>query len=193
MVRGSIIAFLVAAVILEYISYKMRNIIDYFRNPLTIVMGAADSLKIEDLPSNEREQLIFLKKTLDNMERTYNELTWGVKMVKVLIAEDYLELLDFYKISLDYELFLAKDGEEALEMFKKHRPDIVLMDIKLPKKDGLEVTREILSIDPDARVIAITAYGYLGPKALEVGAKEVIRKPFKMSELNELINKYAKK
>ncbi|NMC61035.1 MAG: response regulator [Candidatus Methanofastidiosa archaeon] len=114
-------------------------------------------------------------------------------MVKVLIAEDYLELLDFYKISLDYELFLAKDGEEALEMFKKHRPDIVLMDIKLPKKDGLEVTREILSIDPDARVIAITAYGYLGPKALEVGAKEVIRKPFKMSELNELINKYAKK
>lgn len=75
MVRGSIIAFLVAAVILEYISYKTRNIIDYFRNPLTIVMGAADSLKIEDLPSNEREQLIFLKKTLDNMERTYNELT----------------------------------------------------------------------------------------------------------------------
>lgn len=75
MVRGSIIAFLVAAVILEYMSYRIRNIIDYFRNPLTIVMGVADSLRIEDLPLGQREQLIFLKKTLDNMERMYNELT----------------------------------------------------------------------------------------------------------------------
>jgi len=114
-------------------------------------------------------------------------------MVKVLIAEDYLELLDFYKISLGYELILAKDGEEALEMYKKHNPDIALMDLKLPKKDGLEVIKEILNYDPDARIVAITAYGYLGPKALEVGAKEVIRKPFKISELNELINKYSKK
>lgn len=114
-------------------------------------------------------------------------------MVKVLIAEDYLELLDFYKIALGYELLLAKDGDEALEMYIEHKPDIVLMDLKLPKKDGIEVTKEILKMDPDARIVAITAYRYLGPKALEVGAKDVIRKPFKISELNELINKYAKK
>ncbi|MCC7572005.1 MAG: hypothetical protein KO464_01285 [Candidatus Methanofastidiosum sp.] len=75
MVRGSIIAFLVAAVILEYMSYRIRNVIDYFRNPLTIVMGVADALKPESLPSKEREQLLFLKKTLDNMERMYNEIT----------------------------------------------------------------------------------------------------------------------
>ncbi|KYC54058.1 MAG: hypothetical protein AMQ74_00204 [Candidatus Methanofastidiosum methylothiophilum] len=75
MVRGSIIAFLVAAVILEYMSYRIRNIIDYFRNPLTIVMGVADSLKIDDLPTGQREQLLFLRKTLDNMEKMYNELT----------------------------------------------------------------------------------------------------------------------
>jgi signal transduction histidine kinase len=75
MVRGSIIAFLVATVILEYMSYRIRNVIDYFRNPLTIVMGVADSLKAENLPPKEREQLIFLKKTLDNMERMYNEIT----------------------------------------------------------------------------------------------------------------------
>jgi CheY-like chemotaxis protein len=103
-------------------------------------------------------------------------------MVKVLIAEDYLELLEFYKISLNYELFLAKDGVEALEMFVKHKPDVVLMDLKLPKKN-----------DPNAKIIAITAYGNIGVKALEVGAKDVIRKPFKVSQLNELISKYAKK
>ncbi len=113
-------------------------------------------------------------------------------MIKVLIAEDYLELLDFYKISLNYELFLAKDGVEALEMFTKHKPDVVLMDLKLPKKNGLDVIKEILMIDPNAKIIAITAYGNIGAKALEVGAKDVIRKPFKVSQLNELINKYAK-
>lgn len=75
MIRGSIISFLVAAVILEYMSYRIRNVIDYFRNPLTIVMGVADSLNAENLLPKEREQLIFLKKTLDNMERMYNEIT----------------------------------------------------------------------------------------------------------------------
>lgn len=114
-------------------------------------------------------------------------------MVKVLIAEDYLELLDFYKISLDYDLLLAKDGEEALEMYIKHKPDLVLMDLKLPKKDGIEVIKEILELDPDARILGITAYGYLETKAFEAGIKSLIRKPFKMSELNELITKYAKK
>ena len=48
-------------------------------------------------------------------------------------------------------------------------------------------------IDPNAKIIAITAYGNIGVKALEVGAKDVIRKPFKVSQLNELISKYAKK
>ena len=114
-------------------------------------------------------------------------------MVKVLIAEDYLDLLDFYKISLGYELLLAKDGDEALEMYITHNPDITLMDLKLPKKDGIEVIKDILAIDPQAKIVAITAYGYLGPKALEAGAKDVIRKPFKVSELKGLINKYAKK
>ena len=75
MLFRSIISFLVAAVILEYMSYRIRNVIDYFRNPLTIVMGVADSLNAENLLPKEREQLIFLKKTLDNMERMYNEIT----------------------------------------------------------------------------------------------------------------------
>ena len=75
LIRYSIISFLVAAIILEYMSYKTRNLIDYYRNPLTIVMGITDTLKIEELPSKEKEQIIFLKKTLDNMEKMYNELT----------------------------------------------------------------------------------------------------------------------
>lgn len=75
LIRYSIIAFLVTAIILEYMSYKTRNLIDYYRNPLTIVMGITDTLKIEEFPSKEKEQIILLKKTLDNMEKMYNELT----------------------------------------------------------------------------------------------------------------------
>jgi len=75
LIRGSIITLLIAAVILEYMSYRVKNVIDYFRNPLTIVLSVTDSLKYENLPSKEREQLIFLKKTLDNMEKMYNEIT----------------------------------------------------------------------------------------------------------------------
>lgn len=75
LIRGSIITLLVAAVILEYMSYRVKNVIDHFRNPLTIVLSVTDSLKYENLPPEEREQLIFLKKTLDNMEKMYNEIT----------------------------------------------------------------------------------------------------------------------
>lgn len=75
LIRYSIISFLVVTIILEYMSYKTKNLIDYYRNPLTIVTGIVDSLKSEDLPSKEKEQIIFLKKTLDKMEKLYNELT----------------------------------------------------------------------------------------------------------------------
>ncbi|NYT04487.1 MAG: hypothetical protein GKC00_07260 [Candidatus Methanofastidiosa archaeon] len=75
MIRGLVIAFLVVVFILEYTSYMIRNVVDYFRNPLTIVMGVADSLKIENLPPKERDKVILLKKTLDNMEKMYNEIT----------------------------------------------------------------------------------------------------------------------
>ncbi|MDY1591279.1 MAG: hypothetical protein RBS85_03845 [Methanofastidiosum sp.] len=74
-IRGSVIAFLVTAVILEYASYRIRNMIDYFRNPLTIVVGVADSLNAEGLSPREKEQLMLLKKTLDGMEKMYNEIT----------------------------------------------------------------------------------------------------------------------
>jgi len=66
-----------------------------------------------------------------------------------------------------------------------------MMDLKLPKKSGIEATKEIMKIDPSAKIIAITAYGStIGSKALEAGAKEVLRKPIRFNELRDTISKY---
>ena len=65
----------ITVVITIAMAYFLVGDRDYYRNPLTIVMGITDTLKIEEFPSKEKEQIILLKKTLDNMEKMYNELT----------------------------------------------------------------------------------------------------------------------
>ncbi|NMC61364.1 MAG: response regulator, partial [Candidatus Methanofastidiosa archaeon] len=102
------------------------------------------------------------------------------------------DLSEFYQEFLEEDtLFAASNGEEAVSLYKENKPDIVLMDLKLPKKSGIDATKEILKIDPKAKIIAITAYGStIGSKALEAGAKEVLRKPIRFNELKEIIEKY---
>jgi len=75
----------------------------------------------------------------------------------------------------------ASDGEEALRMFEEKRPDIVLMDITMPKMDGLTALQRILEKDPEAKVIMCSALGQqrLILQAIQLGAKDFIVKPFR--------------
>ncbi len=75
----------------------------------------------------------------------------------------------------------ASDGEEALRLFEEKRPDIVLMDITMPKMDGLTALQKILSVDPEAKVIMCSALGQqrLILQAIQLGAKDFIVKPFR--------------
>ena len=69
-----------------------------------------------------------------------------INVPKILIAEDEEELRELYTLRLEYESFnvvFAADGEEALEKVEKERPDLVLLDIMMPKKSGLEVLKEL--------------------------------------------------
>ncbi len=113
-------------------------------------------------------------------------------MSKILIVEDYKDLSDFYQEFLEGDiLFTASDGEIAVSFYREYNPDVVLMDLKLPKKSGIDAIKEILQFDPKAKIIAITAYGStIGSKALEAGAKEVLRKPIRFNELKDIIEKY---
>lgn len=79
----------------------------------------------------------------------------------------------------------ATNGEEALELYQKHRPDLVTMDLTMPKMDGLECISEITNYDESANILVISALSdkATGIKALEYGARGFICKPFTDEEL----------
>ncbi|MGH2706427.1 MAG: GGDEF domain-containing response regulator [Actinomycetota bacterium] len=109
---------------------------------------------------------------------------------RVLIADDDPDIIRFVQISLDlegYEIFTAGDGEEALREVREHVPDLVLLDIMMPRLDGFEVCRRLRS-DPRTAmvsVIMLTAKSLSADKlvGLTAGADDYIIKPFDPVEL----------
>lgn len=88
----------------------------------------------------------------------------------------------------------AENGLEAVEKYKETRPDIVTMDIVMPEMDGIEAVRQIMKIDPNARILMCSAMGQqpLVVEALEAGAKDFIIKPFQPSKVIEAVEKALK-
>ena len=110
---------------------------------------------------------------------------------KLLIVDDdpnICDMLKFYFENEGYKIKTANDGVEGLNAFKLYNPDLVLLDIMMPKKDGWQVCREIREISPKP-VIMITAKGEVFDKVLglELGADDFIVKPFDMKELSARI------
>jgi two-component system chemotaxis response regulator CheY len=85
----------------------------------------------------------------------------------------------------------AANGVEAVEMYTKIKPDIVLMDITMPRMDGIQALTEIIKIDKDAKVIMCSALGQqkLIVQAIRIGAKDFIVKPFKPDRIVGAIKK----
>ena len=107
---------------------------------------------------------------------------------KILIVDDDPNISDLLKMYFEnegYDVKLAADGSEGLNYFKMYEPDIVLLDIMLPKKDGWQVCREIREISSKP-VIMVTAKGEVFDKVLglELGADDFVTKPFDMKELS---------
>ena len=107
---------------------------------------------------------------------------------KILVIDDDANICDLLKIYFEnegYEIKIASDGAEGLAYFKMYEPDLVLLDIMLPKKDGWQVCREIREISSKP-IIMITAKGEVFDKVLglELGADDFVVKPFDMKELS---------
>lgn len=85
----------------------------------------------------------------------------------------------------------ASNGEEAIDMYKRLRPDIVLLDITMPRKDGIQALKEIIQEDKNAKVIMCSALGQqkLIIQAIQLGAKDFIVKPFKPERIVGAIKK----
>ena len=110
---------------------------------------------------------------------------------KILIVDDdpnICELLRLYFENEGYEVKTASDGAEGVSYFKMYEPDLVLLDIMLPKKDGYQVCREIREVSAKP-VIMVTAKGDVFDKVLglELGADDFIVKPFDMKEVSARI------
>lgn len=84
----------------------------------------------------------------------------------------------------------AKDGDEAIAMFGEYSPDLVLLDITMPGRSGLEVLEEILRQDEDAAVVMCSAMGQetVIQKAIVMGARDFIVKPFKKDEFLRIVD-----
>lgn len=113
---------------------------------------------------------------------------------KILIAEDNPQNMKVVLMTLrphGYTLLQATDGEEALETALKEKPDLILMDIQLPKMSGLEITRKLREIPAFTHtpIIAVTAYAMKGDKekAIEAGCDAHLPKPINTRELPGLI------
>jgi DNA-binding response OmpR family regulator len=106
----------------------------------------------------------------------------------VLIVEDDPSILRGLQMNLGLEGFrtiVAHDGEEALKHARSHRPDLILLDLMLPKLDGNSVIRQLRATDPDTPVIVLSAKDQEGDKvlALSLGADDFVTKPFSVVEV----------
>ena len=102
-----------------------------------------------------------------------------------LLLKDLIEKAGFRVIGE------ASDGEEAINMYQEKRPDLVLLDITMPKMDGITALKKILALDPDAKIIMCSALGQqrLIVQAIQLGAKDFIVKPFRPERVITSIKK----
>lgn len=118
------------------------------------------------------------------------------KMAKIIVADDSVfmrKLIGGILRTAGYtDIIEAGDGDDALKKFSDEKPDLVLLDIIMGGKNGIDVLTEILKIEPNAKVVMVSAVGqeYLVKKAMGIGAKGFIVKPFKDEEIISVVNKY---
>ena len=116
-------------------------------------------------------------------------------MTRVLIVDDAAFMRMMIKDILQKNGFEvigeASNGIEAVDLYKKEKPDVVTMDITMPDKDGIEAVKEIKNFDPTAKVIMCSAMGQqsMVMDAIKSGAKDFIVKPFQADRVLEAIRK----
>lgn len=119
-------------------------------------------------------------------------------MARVMIADDSdairMVLQDILSIGGHQIVAEAQNGAEAVEMYSQANPDVLLLDLAMPKKDGLTVVKEVMSKHQDAKIILITASDNQNiiNDCLNHGAKSFISKPFDFDRVLKLINELTK-
>ncbi|HHD15400.1 MAG TPA: response regulator [Euryarchaeota archaeon] len=116
-------------------------------------------------------------------------------MARVMIVDDETELLALYSEMLTvfgHEIIAAvTNGEEAIKKYEelKTKPDLIILDHRMPIRNGLETAAEILSQDPDEKIIFISADSSIRKAALDIGAIDFLEKPFVLKSLRDSVQR----
>ena len=113
----------------------------------------------------------------------------------VLVAEDSSDTRSMLKLAFElkgYRVFEAENGKQALEMAKKYRPSLMVIDLNMPVLDGLETIKGVRALETNGErtpIVAITAYDYYGMEeaALDSGCNKYLAKPLDLAELDRAL------
>lgn len=126
------------------------------------------------------------------------ELTIVSNNLRVLICDDSVLIRKKLRATLEKckceEIYEAENGDVAVELVKTHNPDLILMDIVMPDKDGIEALQEIMEFNPNAKVVMASSAGTKEhlKKALKNGAYDFIQKPISLEAITKLIERILK-
>jgi DNA-binding response OmpR family regulator len=114
-------------------------------------------------------------------------------MARILVVDDEFAIVDILKAFLEdkeHTVFVAYDGAEAVMVAKKERPHVILLDIYLPKLDGIQVLQAVKEFDETIGIIIMTGFREkeVAQKALELGAFDYINKPFDFDYLERTLD-----
>ena len=115
-------------------------------------------------------------------------------MASVIIVDDDSDIVTLFEefISLKGHTILGKasNGEEAIELLRNSKiyPDIIFMDHRMPRMSGLEASRIIMAMNPESKIIFISADQYIKQKALEIGAQAFLVKPVSFIQILSLLD-----
>ena len=115
----------------------------------------------------------------------------------VMLVDNETIIRDILRRILEHDGYTvvaeARCGNEAVEMFLRHRPDITIMDHAMPGKDGITAIREIVQLDRDAKLIMCSACarGVIEQPALTAGVQDFIPKPFTVKEVLEVVGRIS--
>ena len=114
-------------------------------------------------------------------------------MGQIMIVDDELELLSLYKEMIEifgHEIVSSTtNGDEALKEYRKldQKPDLIILDHRMPVRNGLETASEILNMDPEMKIIFVSADPSVRKAALDMGAIHFLEKPFVLKTLKDII------
>ena len=193
----------------------LANMSHEIRTPLNAIVGFSSILTTTDNPDERKEYVSIIENNANLLLQLINDIldlakiehrteaitkavsvlpqsaSAGNRRATLLVAEDNESNYRlFYSIlHTRYDLIHAWNGQEAVELYVKYRPDLILMDLNMPEMDGYEAVRQIRKRSAQVPVIAVTAYAYAVDehRVMSSGFNGYLSKPINISKLNKMI------